>query len=274
MSVITSTMRGIGLGLGAVALAACGTADAEGDGGLPAYQPSAAPSPTGDEEIGGAGAWPANEAPLITDPPATVPADADRYLTKVSLRTGDVKHLGLRVEPDQDATSLEWPTVFLCEKHEYPSELKRVARYQVTIVPRVERQHDGKDYDFADPTLESAVTRYDSTASAEQALAEWRESVANRKTCEPDAFASLVPDLSLGDIVERRDDSLPVADNSAWSVQIFRKGRGEVARVVSVLQRHDDLLLEVIYQAGNVHSYDDVKQLATVLADRVLENPG
>jgi hypothetical protein len=185
-----------------------------------------------------------------------------------------VKHLGLVAKPADDATSLEWPTVGACTNGTYPSEKKRVARYQVAITPRVPITSDGTDFVFDDPELEASVTRYDSAASAEQAMAEWRQAFERYEECEDDdLITAFVPELSVGEPVEKRDGALPIADNSTMTAVIFRKGKGEVARGFTFLQRHGNLIADVSYPGGSSHTYAEVRELATVVGNRVLETP-
>jgi hypothetical protein len=267
-------------------LAACGTADGSGGGGdLPAYQqspaspttaaPTTSPPEAEGEDIDGAGSgsgstgWTWTLTPEDDDAPQP---KADPYLKKVSLRTADVKHLGLVAKPAEDATSLEWPTVAACTNGTYPSEKKRKARYQVALTPRVPITSDGTKFVFDDPELEASVTRYDSAASAEQAMAEWRDAVSRVENCvDIELITAFVPGLSLGDPVEKRDDALPIVDNSALTVRISLKGEGEVARGFTFLQRHGNLIADVSYPGGSSHTYAEVRELATVLGNRVLE---
>jgi hypothetical protein len=176
----------LGAALVAAVVAGCGTAEAGKAGSdLPTYAADA--TATGTAGVGGSGSADASS----TGPSAgagvggsgaigdigsagassgaeSPPPKADRRLRGLSLVTADVRHLGLVAKPDEDATSLDWTSVALCDDKEHPSERRRVARYQVTAVPPgwTGRLGDGSKPRYDDPTLESAVTAYGSPASA------------------------------------------------------------------------------------------------------------
>ena len=46
-----------------------------------------------------------------------------------------------------------------------------------------------------------------------------------------------------------------------------------VTRGYTILQRHGDLVAEVIYPLGNAHDLDDVERVATTLGRRLAETP-
>jgi hypothetical protein len=54
---------------------------------------------------------------------------------------------------------------------------------------------------------------------------------------------------------------------------VHEKDRRVVTRGYTILQRHEDLVAEVIYPLGNAHDLDDVKRLATTLGRRLAETP-
>jgi hypothetical protein len=278
----------LGAALVAAVVAGCGTAEAGKAGSdLPTYAADA--TATGTAGVGGSGSADASS----TDPSAgagvggsgaigdigsagagsgaeSPPPKVDPRLRGLSLVTADVRHLGLVVKPDEDATSLDWTSVALCDDKEHPSERRRVARYQVTAVPPgwTGRLGDGSKPRYDDPTLESAVTAYDSPASAKLAMKEWRDGLASGNPCGIKKGAELFW-LRLGDTTERPDRTLPVADNSIWEMVLEEPGKGEVARGFTILQRHDNLLVDVSYGAGDVYDLDDMKRLAATLGRRL-----
>jgi hypothetical protein len=279
MSIVMRTVRGLGVCLGAVALASCGAEGGVGDGDLPAFRPSvSATRTTGD--IGGAGGG-TGQGQAVSPGPATpsipwTPAPStpvDRYLRTVSLTTADVTDLGLVVQGDSASNSLQTPTIALCQKSNHPSEKRRVARWGVNLVPAGESGvgEATTTFTLGYPDMASAVTAYDSPAAAEQAMAEWRRIIA-RDECDLDGQQT-VAGLRIGRSSERTDGSLPLADNSVVTTLVHEKDRRVVTRGYTILQRHEDLVAEVIYPLGNAHDLDDVKRLATTLGRRLAETP-
>jgi len=279
MPVITHVARGAGLGIAvAVLVAGCGTQDATTkDGGLPAYRPSASPTAAGDIDGAGGGAV----EPEVTDVPHVTPSSslskpttaAQKYLERVSLTTADVTDLGLEVTPDQDAVSLEWPSVALCDEVGSPTEKHRVARYQVAVSgPAQEPESDQLAQSLARKDLTSAVTEYDSPAAAGQALKDWRANVLRAAECDESVAIADLIGLKLGKPTESSERSLPIADNSVAALPMIHKGK-VVGHARWVLLRRGNLLAEVNYDVGNAYDAAGLNRLATILGNRILENP-